>query len=83
MPSGVPGRPSIQTRGITPVSLSRYIGEWANPKLNPIYRGPEPQFVELVVRDDTGALRELSPCASNFLRTAPGTPGCKAISRAL
>jgi hypothetical protein len=52
IPSGVPGRPSIQTRGITPVPLSRYIGEWSYPKLNPLYSGPEPQFVELVVRED-------------------------------
>ena len=50
--SGLPGRPSIQTRGITPVPLSRYIGEWSYPKLNPLYSGPEPQFVELVVRED-------------------------------
>ena len=49
---GIPGRPSIQTRGITPVPLSRYIGEWAYPKLNPLYSGLEPQFVELVVRED-------------------------------
>jgi hypothetical protein len=34
------------------VPLSRYIGEWAYPKLNPLYSGPEPQFVELVVRED-------------------------------
>jgi hypothetical protein len=52
IPSGIPGRPSIQTRGITPVPLSRYIGEWSYPKLNPLYSGPEPQFVELVVRED-------------------------------
>jgi hypothetical protein len=52
VPSGVPGRPSIQTRGITPVPLSRYIGEWSYPKLNPLYSGPEPQFVELVVHED-------------------------------
>jgi hypothetical protein len=52
VPSGLPGRPSIQTRGITPVPLSRYIGEWNFPKLNPLYGGLEPQFVELVVRED-------------------------------
>jgi len=52
VPSGVPGRPSIQTRGITPVPLSRYIGEWSYPRLNPLFSGPEPQFVELAVRED-------------------------------
>jgi hypothetical protein len=52
VPSALPGRPSIQTRGITPVPLSRYIGEWVYPQLNRIYRGPEPQFVQLVVRED-------------------------------
>jgi hypothetical protein len=52
IPSGVPGRPSIQTRGITPVPLSRYIGEWTYPRLNPLFSGPEPQFAELVVRED-------------------------------
>jgi|SRR5579863_3551726 len=52
VPSGLPGRPSIQTRGITPVPLSRYIGEWNYPKLKPLYSGLEPQFVELVVRED-------------------------------
>ena len=52
VPAGVPGGPSVQTRAITAVPPSRYSGEWAFLKASLLYSGPEPQLVELVVRED-------------------------------
>jgi len=75
VPSGLPGRPSIQTRGITPVPLSRYIGDWAYPKLNPVYRGPEPRFVELVVREDNRRATGTVTVRFNFPPESSVDPG--------
>ena len=46
------GDPRFRRGGSQPVPLSRYIGDWSYQKLNPRFSGLEPQFVELVVRED-------------------------------
>jgi hypothetical protein len=39
---------------ITPVPLSRYVGAWVYPTVGAQYHGPEPESVDMIVREDNG-----------------------------
>ena len=41
-------------RGITPVPLSRYVGEWTYPAVGAHYHGAQPESVDLVIREENG-----------------------------
>ncbi len=39
---------------VAPVPLSRYVGAWTFVPANALYHGPQPEFMDLVVRDNDG-----------------------------
>jgi len=46
--------PAERPATVTPVPLARYVGAWVFPALNGLFHGPQPDFVDLVVREDGG-----------------------------
>lgn len=55
-PAGPPvnaPKPLTPKRSITPLPLSRYVGEWQFPP-NGVYLGGQPEFVQLTVRETSG-----------------------------
>ena len=49
-----PATPAPSARSITPVPLSRYVGAWTYPLRNTLYKGAEPESIDLVVREQNG-----------------------------
>lgn len=55
----IPPRPSVSSSrpplsAAPPVPLARYVGAWTFPAINGLYHGPQPEAVDLVVREDNG-----------------------------
>lgn len=46
--------PANPTATITPVPLARYVGAWSFPVERGLFFGPEPEFVDLVVHEESG-----------------------------
>jgi hypothetical protein len=71
----IPSRPADpeprSTPSITPLPLVRYTGDWIYPAKG-LYHGPQPEVVELVVREDNG--RCDGRMAARFI-LPPGTAG--------
>jgi hypothetical protein len=53
-PSPVTVANPAPARGITPVPLSRYVGEWTYPAVGAHYHGAQPESVDLVIREENG-----------------------------
>lgn len=79
-PPPAPETPTITTPGasdpivaprpsITPVPLIRYTGAWTLPLTKPIFHGPEPEVIELVVNEENG--RATGTLAARF-KLPPG-----------
>jgi hypothetical protein len=51
-----PDRPArgLRRPSITPLPLYRYVGEWNYPTVGAQFRGPQPESVDLVVREENG-----------------------------
>lgn len=50
--SGPP--PALRTRSITPLPLSHYVGAWVYPTFGQQFHGPEPDMVEMDLRENNG-----------------------------
>jgi hypothetical protein len=48
-----PAEPSVRP-AITPVPLIRYTGDWQYPLADGFYHGPQPEFIDLEVREEDG-----------------------------
>ena len=57
---------------ITPLSLLRYTGAWVFPSTNGLYHGPQPEVIDLVVREDNG---HASGTLLARFKLPPGSPG--------
>ncbi len=66
-----PAAPPL-TPAITPVPLVRYTGAWTYPSTNGLYHGPQPQFIDLGVREENG--RASGTLFARF-KLPPGTAG--------
>ena len=53
-PATVANPAPAAARGVTPVPLSRYVGAWTYPTVGAHYHGAQPEFVDLVVHEETG-----------------------------
>jgi len=71
-PSPVTVTNPAPARGITPVPLSRYVGEWTYPAVGAHYHGAQPESVDLVVREENG--RGSGTLSARF-KLPPGTAG--------
>lgn len=49
-----PSPPAPRSSGITPVPLVRYIGEWTLPQIKPLFHGPQPESMDLIVTEENG-----------------------------
>jgi hypothetical protein len=52
--TAAPDPPVTPRPSITPVPLIRYTGTWILPLTKPIFHGPEPEVLELVVNEESG-----------------------------
>ncbi len=46
--------PAPAVRTVPPSSLARYTGAWIYPAANRVYRGPQPEFIDMVIREENG-----------------------------
>ena len=64
--------PATVARALTPVPLSRYVGNWTYPTVGAHYHGVQPESVELAVREENG--QAIGTLSARF-RLPPGTAG--------
>jgi len=50
----IPPDPVPAVRTVPPSSLARYTGAWIYPAANRVYRGPQPEFIDMVIREENG-----------------------------
>jgi hypothetical protein len=54
-PAPAPTAPSsVVTTVVTPLPMIRYTGAWTFPPVGGLYHGPQPEFVDMVVREANG-----------------------------
>ena len=64
------------TRGVSPVPLSRYVGAWSYFTVTPVFRGYEPEVVELKVRESDG---QMSGDLSVRFKASAGAPADRMV----
>jgi len=53
-PPAVLNNPMPAPLTVTPLPLTRYVGAWTYPQTNGLYHGPQPEFIDLLVREENG-----------------------------
>jgi hypothetical protein len=66
--------PALRTRSITPLPLSRYVGAWVYPTQGAQYHGIEPEFVDLIVRDENGQAKGILFARFKLAQGSPTDP---------
>jgi hypothetical protein len=58
VPAGVPpatlANPAPAPPTVTPVPLARYVGAWTYPQTNGMFHGAQPEFIDVVVHEESG-----------------------------
>jgi len=62
---------TVASARITPVPLGRYVGSWIYSPATAVFHGPEPESVDLSVREENG---EMNGNLSVRFKAAPGIP---------